>query len=331
MKTLLTVNLFEGPYYTYKTFYDFFHLPFADNINYKKRVIEKLSQLPILIAFFVFFSYEWPLEYAATEDFYQNRSLLYRTFFCVSAFAIFRIRTYGAFVMAEAACMNIGFGAYPKAFEPRSGHGPLKIITQEITDYLDDQDYSFETIESFNKLNVEKCSTLSEATRNWNKCIQYWLAIYVYKRFPSKKLRMIATMGVSAFWHGVQPGDFMMMMAPVIYVPIEKLCMKVLKAHKSFGLDQNLVNAVLCALKIFSFSYMGICFWLEDFENVWRYYSSVYHFGYLLWAGLFVACLKVSSEKKENETVQKDVIEVKDTLFAPSNLYSNSRLKEKSI
>lgn len=44
--------------------------------------------------------------------------------------------------------------------------------------------------------------------KHWNICIQYWLAVNVYKRFPSKKYRTAVTMLVSSFWHGVYSGYY---------------------------------------------------------------------------------------------------------------------------
>lgn len=198
---------------------------------------------------------------------------------------------YGAMALAEAVCINVGFGAYPKELELKCGHGPLRKVTEETLKNPEKLEYDFETIKSFDPFTVETCTSFREATRHWNKCIQYWMAIYVYKQFPSKKFRMTATMTVSSFWHGIHGGDFLMMMGPTFYVPLENLFMKELMSLQVNGWHQTLINAVLCALKTFAFSYMGICFWLQDFDKIWIYYSSVYHFGYILWLALYVTCI----------------------------------------
>lgn len=221
-------------------------------------------------------------------------------------------------MLAEAMCLIVGFGAYPTILEPKCGHGPSKNIPQEMLDHPLDLEYDFETIESFNPIIVEKCSTFREATMHWNKCIQYWLAINIYKRFPSKKFRMAATMGVSAFWHGINGGDYLMMMGPTLYVPLEKLFMQVVKSQNVSEWQQNIINVVLCALKVFAFSYMGICFWLQDFDKVWLYYSSVYHFGYVLWAGIYIACLVILGRTKS--VIRKET-KRREYLFAPSSQF----------
>lgn len=49
--------------------------------------------------------------------------------------------------------------------------------------------YNFDCIESIDIIKVETISTVRGATRIWNMTIQYWIAAYVYSRFPFKKFR----------------------------------------------------------------------------------------------------------------------------------------------
>lgn len=49
--------------------------------------------------------------------------------------------------------------------------------------------YNFDCIESIDIMKVETISTVRGAVRIWNMTIQYWIAEYVYRRFPIKKLR----------------------------------------------------------------------------------------------------------------------------------------------
>jgi len=49
--------------------------------------------------------------------------------------------------------------------------------------------YNFDCIESIDIMKVETISTVRGATRIWNMTIQYWIAEYVYRRIPVKKLR----------------------------------------------------------------------------------------------------------------------------------------------
>lgn len=52
-----------------------------------------------------------------------------------------------------------------------------------------EKNYNFECIESIDIMKVETISTVRGATRIWNMTVQYWIAEYVYRRFPIKKLR----------------------------------------------------------------------------------------------------------------------------------------------
>lgn len=198
------LGLLTGPYYNYKTFYDYFHLPFYKKVNVWDATYEKLKWVPIYVFLFIIASYIWPLEYATSDEFYESRSFFYRLFYVWPTFFIFRMRIYSGIILAECVCISAGFGAYPIELNPKCGHGPSINVTKDIIDRSEkcELKYNFETIDSVNVENVEKCWTFRDGMKHWNKCIQYWLAMNVYKRFPNKKYRIIATMAVSAYWHG---------------------------------------------------------------------------------------------------------------------------------
>lgn len=73
---------------------------------------------------------------------------------------------------------------------------------------MEKTDYSFETIHNISPYGADFCTTYREAMKHWNMCIQYWLAVNIYKRFPSKKYRTAVTMLVSSYWHGVYLGYY---------------------------------------------------------------------------------------------------------------------------
>lgn len=52
-----------------------------------------------------------------------------------------------------------------------------------------DEVYNYDCIISIDIIKVETISTVRGATRIWNMTIQFWIAEYVYRRFPIKKLR----------------------------------------------------------------------------------------------------------------------------------------------
>lgn len=314
------IGLLTGPYYTFRTFHDYFHLPFAVNAeNSLKATLEKLKIVPIYVALLFVASYIWPLSYATTEEFYNERSWLYRLFYIWPSFFIFRMRIYSGIILAECVCVCAGFGAYPKELEAKCGHGPSNAVTQELLDKPENREYTFETVENVEVRGVESCLTFREAMKHWNRCIQYWLAMFVYKRFPSKKYRIIATMAVSAYWHGVHAGYYFCILGPIVYLPVEDLYVKLLKNDKASKVQQNVVGAVFWILKFFAFSYMGTAFLLKDVFLIWHFYGSVYHFAFFFWAALYIVCFFLLKQKrtsitkvsKEDENLAKIQTELK--------------------
>lgn len=311
------IGLLTGPYYTFRTFHDYFYLPFAVNAEDSLKItLGKLKWVPVYISLFLLVSYIWPIDYATSNEFFEERSWFYRLFFVWPSFFIFRMRIYSGIILAECICTCAGFGAYPKELEAKCGHGPSQVVPQEYLDKPEGREYNFETIENVNVRGVETCPTFRAAMKHWNRCIQYWLAMYVYKRFPSKKYRVMATMAVSAYWHGVHAGYYFCILGPVFYLPIEDLYVKLLNDDKASVLRQQIIDVVIWTLKFFAFSYMGTAFLLKDVDKIWHFYGSVYHFAYVFWALLYVACLfllkqKRSTMKKLSIKEEKTEIDIK--------------------
>jgi lysophospholipid acyltransferase 7 len=293
------IGILTGPYVTYKSFYDYFHTPYQKHVDCWKATFERLKFVPLYAVLFLVAEQIWPLEYAMTDEFYQSRSFLYRLAFVWPTFFIFRMRIYSGIILAECVCISAGFGAYPKELESKCGHGPSKEVTPEILEKLDTCEYDFETVKNINVSGVERCLTFREAMKHWNRCIQFWLAIYVYKRFPNKKYRIVATMLVSAFWHGVYAGYYFCILGPIVYLPLEDIYLKLFKSANDE--IQKVLNGVIWTLKFFAFSYMGTAFLLKEVKIIWFYYSSVYHFAYIFWAVLYVVCFLLLKQKKADK------------------------------
>jgi lysophospholipid acyltransferase 7 len=66
------------------------------------------------------------LQYAKSEEFYNEQSLFYRIWYITPTFFIFRMRIYIGMVLSECVCTMAGLGAYPEFTEPSAGHGPTK-------------------------------------------------------------------------------------------------------------------------------------------------------------------------------------------------------------
>lgn len=111
------IGLLTGPYFTYRTFYDYFNYPFYKHADCFKATLQKLAWVPLYAGLFLLTSYIWPSNYMETTEFYESRSVLYRLFYVWPTFFIFRMRIYCGITLAECICISAGLGCYPKVLE----------------------------------------------------------------------------------------------------------------------------------------------------------------------------------------------------------------------
>lgn len=211
---LCYIGLLTGPYYKYRTYQDWLESTNSPNIDKSTPLINRAKQLPIIAACFLFFSYFFNIQYVDTDEFLE-RSFLFRLFYMVPMFTIFRTRLYMAWIFSEIMSMAAGFGAYPVKSKPRCGEGPTDLKQLEIA-MEEEKDgkslnYDFETIHNIDIYGCELASMTKQGLRSWNMTVQYWLASFVHKRVPAslKAHRVAITMTVSAFWHGIHPGYYL--------------------------------------------------------------------------------------------------------------------------
>lgn len=67
------------------------------------------------------------LQYATSEEIFEERSFLYRIWYMTPLFFTFRMRFYTGFILSEAACILAGLGAYPAKSLPKPGNGPTAL------------------------------------------------------------------------------------------------------------------------------------------------------------------------------------------------------------
>lgn len=114
--------------------------------------------------------------------------MFYRIMYVWPTFFTFRMRMYTGLTLGDCVCIAAGFGAYPDDADAASGEGPRKQYLQ-LKRSPEKLSYNFTTIVNVRVYETETCFTCREAMKHWNICIQYWLAVNIYKRFPSKKYR----------------------------------------------------------------------------------------------------------------------------------------------
>lgn len=97
-------------------------------------------------------------------------------------------------------------------------------------------------------------------------------------------------------------------MGAPLYVPLEDIWNSLVRKD-AIGFKRQIIDVIFWISKFFAFSYLGTAFLLVSFGNIWKFYSSVYHIGYIAWAimmglGIYLTNLKKAS-KKRNEHKDK--------------------------
>ncbi|XP_026725044.1 lysophospholipid acyltransferase 7-like [Trichoplusia ni] len=307
------IGLLTGPYYRYRTYNDYFYLPYSKYVDCFGFTINTLRMVPVYISMYLAFSNIWPLEYILTED-HNNRNFVYRMMYPWAIFAAFRQRIYAGMTLAESVCTSAGFGAYPVQGRNRSGHGPtvgymkLKEMSEE---EARNSEYDFNTVESMDVWGCETVVTLRDSMKVWNKAVQYWVAMVVYKRFPIKPLKIHAALFVSVIWHGYHAGYFFCIYACPFYLMAEDIYYK-LYYKDATGTKKKVIGFIMWFLRSHSESYQAAAFLLLTFDRIWIYYTSMHHYWYGVWLTFLILGLilnlvqrprkpKIKGEEKKQE------------------------------
>lgn len=111
-----------------------------------------------------------------------------------------RLKFYFVWKLAEGACIMGGFG-----FEGFSADGSPK---------------GFRGVENIDIKGFETATSVQIISKNWNKRTQGWLERYTYHRTGRS---LVATYFISALWHGLYPGFFIMFMSLPLLTNVERL------------------------------------------------------------------------------------------------------------
>jgi len=118
---------------------------------------------------------------------------------CVAMFGD-RLKFYFAWKVAEGSSIFGGFG-----FEGYDKEGKSK---------------GWGGVENVDIIGFELSTNIQSVSRNWNKRTQGWLERYTYNRTNRS---LAATYFVSALWHGLYPGFFIMFLSMPLITNIERL------------------------------------------------------------------------------------------------------------
>ncbi|KAL3274405.1 hypothetical protein HHI36_015798 [Cryptolaemus montrouzieri] len=300
------IGVLTGPYYRYTTFKDSLNTQFASYADNWAFTLEKLKYVPMFIVLFLWSSATWPLSYAVTDEFYNQRSWLYRYWYIWPNFFTFRMRMYIGLVLSECVCTMAGLGVYPEKCKPKPGHGPSEefLHIKEISenkDLLSKEKYNYDTIKNINPYGADFCVTYREGMKHWNICVQYWLAMNIYKQCPSKKFRTHITLLVSAVWHGVYTGYYACIGTVPFVLLVEDIWVKVLlktEPEKQTDTQRKVYNFAIWFFKMHFFSYQAIAMHLLELGKIFHYYNSIFHAGLFVGIGLYFAGWNVYKKQK---------------------------------
>ncbi|KAL7288396.1 hypothetical protein TKK_0017486 [Trichogramma kaykai] len=308
------IGVLTGPYYRYRTYWDSLHRPFAMKADHWAHTYPKLILSACFTAIFLTTNYVFPARYALSDEF-AERSFLYRTWYIYPTFVTFRMRMYVGMMLSECVCQMAGLGAYPTKCETTSGLGPkdYKAATALSNDErsIVPEELDFETVHNMNVWGVEKTILVRDAMKKWNTCVQYWMAIYVYKRFPHRGLRTVATLALSSLWHGYAAGYYLTICQINFYLPMEDTYVKFYKHYPDGSLPKKFLHAFMWFCRVSCMSYLGLSFQLLEFHESWTFYKRVYFIGHVSIAvltviGFLIRPYILGSERKKREEKKKE-------------------------
>ncbi|XP_018421596.1 PREDICTED: lysophospholipid acyltransferase 7 isoform X2 [Nanorana parkeri] len=272
------IGLMTGPFYRYKTYHDWLHQINSQDIPSWKPMIARLRPAPVFGVLFLIVAYYFPLDYVKKDEFY-DRCFLFRLFYMVPIFFVFRMRFYVAWIFAECGCIAAAFGAYPVTAKSRSGGGPtVEYSPLESTDGVKyDIEYDYETIKNIDCYGADFCVKVKDGMRCWNMTVQWWLAQYIYKNSPFKSFVFGSawTMLISAYWHGIHPGYYLSFLTIPLCLASEGMMDTGLRRHLADS-GKLVFDWVHWFLKMRAYDYMCMGFVLLTFSDTVRYWRSIY-------------------------------------------------------
>mmetsp|Transcript_36085 Transcript_36085/g.44163 ORF Transcript_36085/g.44163 Transcript_36085/m.44163 type:complete len:502 (+) Transcript_36085:148-1653(+) len=141
----------------------------------------------------------------------------------------------------------------------------------------------------------ETAPNLKTLSGGWNKKTANWLARYVYMRTNGS---LVATYGMSAFWHGFYPGYYMFFLSVPVITMCERLGKK--KLSSRFPPGKWTPWGIVCILATsFVVEYMVMPFQLLAWDWGFTYWKSQFFFGHILCVIFFVVVGQFPSPKKK--------------------------------
>lgn len=192
-----------------------------------------------------------------------------------------RLKYYFAWKIAEGASIAGGFGfeGWFTVTESKEDSGQVVIKPRPA---------SWKGVENIDILGFELAPNMASATRAWNKRTQGWLERYTYLR-SNKSL--VFTYFISALWHGLYPGFFVVFLSMPLLTEVERLVRAVFNPLFAPGYDgrgaypQGLLPSLYWAIcvicTVVALNYTAQCFSFGSLERSLRALGSLYYFGHV--------------------------------------------------
>lgn len=147
--------------------------------------------------------------------------------------------------------------------------------------------------------------------RCWNMTVQYWLAVFIYKRV--KQFRVAITMLTSAFWHGVYPGYYLCLLTVPFVLMAEGSMDKALRRDAT-PQGQALYDWVCWVIKMQAFSYMGMAFYLLRIEETITFWGSLYFAGHILILVFYLLGQTITTKRRSVQKLANGTKKVNDKI-----------------
>lgn len=304
------MGVLTGPYYRYRTYWDSLHKPFANYVDPWPLTLYKLKQTAVFSTLFLIMNYTFPAEYTISEE-YNNHSMFYKWLYIYPVFATFRVRLFAGVLLSECACQMAGLGAYPTKCETSPGMGPRNYKElEEICAHpekITQEELDFETVHNMNIWEVETCLLVRSCMKHWNSCVQYWMGIYIYKRFPFKSLRTMVTLALSSLWHGYAVGYHVCICSVPFYLKLEHVLVEYHNQHDKNSIGWKIWAFILWISRLSCMAYLGVPFLLLGYEEILQFYKNLYYSGHIIAIVLYITaiCMKPIVIKKNEDKKNK--------------------------
>ncbi|XP_076136244.1 membrane-bound acylglycerophosphatidylinositol O-acyltransferase mboat7 isoform X1 [Alosa pseudoharengus] len=294
------LGIMTGPFFRFQTYIDWLQQPSPLSLPGKDPCLLRLSMVPVYGALFLSVNYVFPLAYVRTDEFLEH-NFLFRFFYMVAVFFVFRMRFYSAWCGAEAGCISAGLGCYPEGAQAKPGGGPT-------VQYSPDPDtpvqYDFRTIQNIDCYNTDFCVKVRHGMRYWNMTVQWWLHHYIYPNAPFRAYALRAgwTMLISAYWHGLHAGYYLSFLTIPLCIAAETAMEGAVRSRLG-PQGQSIFDWVHWFLKMRAYDYMCMGFVLLKASDTVSYWSSIYFSMHIVAVGCIVLgrLLKAGGGRRERK------------------------------